>query len=230
MLRTFAKYLQPKTLNRQGYTIDQTILIVAIIAILITLIIITIGWQLINRTSGTKAGSQLKQVEDSISQFYAAARVFPHQAFTTAPTSLQTAFVLSGNVPTGLTLLPSIASSTLTNYVGGFRVSGQLLQNSNNGTVAMINGDAAGWTASPAGRQSLIVGFTNVPLSDAEEADRAIDGAVNGNTGRVIFTANPASPNTTAAGCLPAAGGAVTVPTGVPTSPVSLCYVAAPVN
>ena len=29
--------------SRQGYTIDQTILIVAIIAILITLVIITIG-------------------------------------------------------------------------------------------------------------------------------------------------------------------------------------------
>ena len=68
--RLFSRFLSNK-----GYTIDQTILIVAIIAILITLVIVTVGWQLINRTSGTKAAAQVRQVEDANGQFFSAQRV-----------------------------------------------------------------------------------------------------------------------------------------------------------
>ena len=53
-----------------GYTLDQTILIVAIIAILITLIVATIGWALLNRAGGTKLAAQLKQIEDANGLFF----------------------------------------------------------------------------------------------------------------------------------------------------------------
>lgn len=64
-----------------GYTLDQTILIVAIIAILITLIVATIGWELLNRAGGTKLAAQFKQIEDSNGLFFANHGVWPHAAF-----------------------------------------------------------------------------------------------------------------------------------------------------
>lgn len=226
MLRIFNKYYGQIFNRREGYTIDQTILIVAIIAILITLIIITIGWQLINRTSGTKLGSQLKQVEDSITQFYAANKVFPDQAFTATPTIAQTAVVLTGNTA-GLTTLPSIQATNLSNFLGGFRTTGtagsSVLNNSYGGTINIMRGDPTNFTGSPAGRQYLVVEFTQVPLSDAQEADRAIDNAMSNSAGRLVY-------NTT--GCLTNTGGTFNAVSALTTTPATVfaCYVAASTN
>jgi Tfp pilus assembly protein PilE len=226
------RYLNPayylNTKSRHAYTIDQTILIVAIIAILITLIIVTIGWQLINRTSGTKLGSQLSQLETAISQFYSNTKSFPHQAFSTAPSTPATgyALVLAGVTPSGGTLLAS-AASNLTNLVNGFEINGTTnLQNSFGGTVSLINtGSVANWVAgAPAASQYIAVQLTNVPLSDAQEADRAIDRAIGNNAGQVVYTA--------AANCLPTAGNAVAAISALATSPatVTLCYLVSPIN
>jgi hypothetical protein len=225
------RYYHPaQMMNRKGYTLDQTILIVVIIAILITMIIVTLGWQLINRTSGTKLSSQLSQVEDAITQFYGMVRVFPHQAFATAPTTATTGnvFVMTGSVPAGATLLPSINVANLTNLLGKFDTAGSAVQNKYGGNISMVNGTVTAWTGSASTGQYLIVEFTNVPLADAQEADRVVDGDVAttaaGNIGRLVL-----SPNATT--CLPNAGSSVAVPSALPTtSPVRVCYVASPIN
>jgi len=225
MLRILNKYYGRIFSRREGYTIDQTILIVAIIAILITLIIITIGWQLINRTSGTKLGSQLKQVEDSITQFYAAQKVFPHQAFATAPTAAATGnvLVMAAVTPAGAALLPTINAANLSNLLGGFRINGTTsLQNSYGGNISMMPGSVNAWTGAPATNTYLVVEFAQVPLSDAQEADRAIDGAQNATQGRLVYG------NST---CLPASAGAAVGAVTAGTNPtVFACYVAASTN
>lgn len=211
--------------KRAGYTIDQTILIVAIIAILITLIIVTLGWTLINRTSGTKLGSQMRQVEDGVSQFFAAHRVFPHQAFATQPTNPATGvpLIMAGVVPAGATLLPTISTSNLTNLLGGFTINGTTsLRNSYGGDISIRNNSVNAWTGAPATNQYLVIQFAQVPLSDAQEADRAVDGTGNGASGRVVYSN---------AACLPAtAGSAVTTVTTGTNATVNLCYVAAAIN
>jgi Tfp pilus assembly protein PilE len=74
--------LSQRLRRADGYTIDQTILIVAIIAILVTIIILTVGWNIINKASGTKLAAQFKQIEDANGQFYAQHRTWPHRAYT----------------------------------------------------------------------------------------------------------------------------------------------------
>jgi Tfp pilus assembly protein PilE len=82
---------------RRGYTIDQTILIVAIIAILITLVIVTIGWTLLGRAGGNKVGSQLTQIQPAVAQFYNINRTYP-----STMASLSTAGLLNlGNTVSG---------------------------------------------------------------------------------------------------------------------------------
>ena len=71
--------------------------------------------------------------------------------------------------------------------------------------------------------QRLVVQFANMPLADAQEADKTIDGSIDATKGRVIYSA---------ASCLNAtSGGATTVPTAQPTaSLVTLCYAANTIN
>jgi hypothetical protein len=218
-------FQQKLTRQRDGYTIDQTILIVAIIAILITLVIMTIGWQLINRTSGTKLGSQFKQVEDAITQFYAAQKSFPHDAFSTPPIGVAQGniLILAGVTPQGAALLPTINSANLSNLLGGFKINNdESLRNSYGGDISMLPGTVNAWTGAPSGNIYLVVEFAQVPLSDAKEADRAVDGAEDHAEGRLVY-AN--------ASCLPGSPQAAVGAVGQATnSTVFACYVAASVN
>jgi hypothetical protein len=224
------KYLNPsyhlRNAARGGYTIDQTILIVVIIAILITLVIVTIGWQLINRTSGTKAASQLSQMEDAIGQFYGSTRFWPHLAFTTAPTTPATgnALILAGITPAGAVVNASIPATSLTNHVSGFTVNGTTsIRNSYGGDISMVNATVNNWTGASATSQFMVVQFASVPVTDAQEADRAIDSTAAHNSGRLVYST---------ASCLPAAGGAAAAIAGAAptTGNVSVCYVASALN
>lgn len=221
--RLFQRLLSTKGLSNKGYTIDQTILIVAIIAILITLIIVTVGWQLINRTSGTKAGAQLKQVEDANGQFFSAHRVWPSSAQPSAvtPTPTQNMAALVNNNISTSAWNASVRTAELRNLLPGFRISGSGLStvvyhnfgSSTNATVEQqVN------TVSTLGTdRRLVVQFRDVPLSDAEEADDAIDGAKDATRGRVFYGTSA---------CMNSSfGGAATVPSSQPTaSTVYLCY------
>ena len=148
--------------NRKGYTIDQTILIVAIIAILITLIIVTIGWTLLNRTGGTKLASQLQQVETAVAQFYEGPgnRQFPAS-------------------------LAQLQNNGLTSY----RTSGTVYLNDWNGAVTLALGSTGATppVGMPANTQYVIMESAGVPLAEARRADAVIDGAEGTTSGRVII-------------------------------------------
>ena len=60
-----------------GYTIDQTILIVAVIAILVTMIIGSVGWDLLSRAGGTKLQSHLVQMENAAGSFFSQYGLWP---------------------------------------------------------------------------------------------------------------------------------------------------------
>lgn len=224
MKKTFQRLFN-RMLSNKGYTIDQTILIVAIIAILITLVIITVGWQLINRTSGTKAGAQFKQVEDANGTFFSDQRVWPHQGQAAAtPTATSNMAILTGAV-SGTDLGASINKSKVRNQLPGFKVTGTgpsavTSHNfGNGGAITQMNGTYPA-SANVGTDNRLVIQFASVPLNDAKEADIAIDGAEGYNTGRLIYRAST--------NCLPAsAGSTATVDTTQPTSAnVNVCYAA----
>lgn len=179
--------------SRKGYTIDQTILIIAIIAILITLIILTIAWALINRSSGTRAGSQLNQIEDAIGQFYSVQKIWPTDGYSTGTTvvnSTQAAAVLAG----AFAPLGGADTTDQRNYIKGFKLSatgttGKVL-NGYGGTVLLEK--AIGLAANGVGtsKKFLVVTFPSVPVSDFNEADKAIDGAMDGAAGRLYAVAD----------------------------------------
>jgi type II secretory pathway pseudopilin PulG len=144
--------------SRQGYTIDQTILIVAIIAILITLVIVTIGWTLLNRTGGTKLASQLGQIDDAVAQFYDTNRAFPTD--------------LAGLQNAGLTTFRVNGSAYLNDFGGDVQIR----------QIATGTAQPAGLTAST---NYLWVQQQSIPLAEARRADESIDGVFAGNAGRV---------------------------------------------
>jgi hypothetical protein len=215
------KQLTKLMANRHGYTIDQTILIVAIIAILITLIIVTIGWQLINRTSGTKLGSQFRQIEDANGQFYSAQRMWPHQAIDT-PTSANIALALANALPSSVAWNASVNQNELRNLLPGFaNAGGGLVHNyGNGGSILMMPGTVGAWGVTGS-NEYAVVQFTDMPVSEAREADRAIDGTEDAAHGRLVY-----QPNTS--DCLPATPGAAASGPGAVgnASTVNVCYAA----
>jgi type II secretory pathway pseudopilin PulG len=188
--------------KRQGYTIDQTILIVAIIAILITLIITTIGWTLLTRTTGNKLASYMTQMDTAINSFYNDNRRFP--TTTDGIAAFQTA---------GLTKFRQVVTGTVTSFrheIGG-----------PNGTVRLIN-PATSTAAIPGGgvatdQPHIVIEFTGIPLAEANQADMSMDGVASNSAGRV-YTSNDTTCDAT---------GAITpVATAAGATTVTVCYVA----
>ncbi len=163
-----------------GYTIDQTVLIVAIIAILITIIVTTVGIDLINRASGTKMSSQLKQVEDSVSVFFANNLFWPHQDPAIVDTT--NAGYLAADDTTALT-------NAFADEFPGFEVVG-ILQHTfgiGGGNIEIIHVQ----DIPAAGTDRYVVLFRDVPYEEANNADRAIDGrTAAGNEGRLRIGEN----------------------------------------
>jgi type II secretory pathway pseudopilin PulG len=188
--------------SRQGYTIDQTILIVAIIAILITLIIITIGWTLLTRTTGNKLASYMTQMDTAINSFYNDNRRFPATGDGIA--AFQTA---------GLTKFRRVGTTgqDFRHEIGG-----------PNGTVRLINpATSLAWIPGggvDVGLPHIVIEFTLVPLSEANQADISMDGVASNVAGRVYTTGADTCENGTAmrAAAAPAAGATT----------VTVCYVA----
>lgn len=209
----------PTWRSARGYTIDQTILIVAIIAILVTIIIISVGWSLLNKASGSKLASQLRQVEDAAGQFYAEHRMWPHQAIT-APDAAANIRALSG-IPTAA-WQPGIVVVNVKNLIPGFRSDGTSTNHtfSNGGTVKLLDGspNAAENTAVPGTNKYLIVEFSDVPVAEIESADLAIDGVSDNQKGRLVYSTST---------CLPgSAGAAMPTTTNTTTGSAFVCYLA----
>jgi type II secretory pathway pseudopilin PulG len=184
--------------SRQGYTIDQTILIVAIIAILITLVIITIGWTLLTRTTGNKLASYMTQMDTAINSFYNDNRRFPATGDGIA--AFQTA---------GLSKFRQDGTS-FRHEIGG-----------PDGTVRLIN-PAASLAAVPGGgvatgQPHIVIEFTEVPLAEANQADISMDGVAGFNIGRVYTTQSTCEDGANMRAPAAAAAGSIDV---------TVCYVA----
>lgn len=202
-----------------GYTIDQTILIVAIIAILVTLIIISVGWQLINRTSGTKLASQFKQIEDANGLFYSTFRIWPDESYSTPATidSNSNVQALAG-VTGAVTYRATVPSSQQRNFIPGFKINGttSVLHNfsgSGNTVLMLRKTNPFGLTGS-----YLVAEFNQVPFSEVIEAERTVDAGPNGTAdyanGRVVASTGD---------CLSSTPTGVTASTA-PGTLVNVCY------
>lgn len=178
-----------------GYTIDQTILIVAIIAILVTIVIITVGWSLINKSKGASLASQMKQIEQANASFFVAYKVWPHQSYTaevTGNASWANINALTGDASL-VTYVTNVTSSPdyPRNFIPGLRfdsVTKSMMHNLGTyGQMAQVE------RVNPhgiAGRY-LVIYFGEVPFSDVQQAELAIDGTENYQTGRITASINP---------------------------------------
>lgn len=224
--------LMQRLRRTEGYTIDQTILIVAIIAILVTMVILTVGWNIINKASGTKLAAQFKQIEDANGQFYAQHRTWPQRAYSAPAPSAMLNMAALANSAAITTWEPNIVTSQRRNLISGINVTatGQATHSfgSNNPTTNLVTQQAN--TANAWGLNAaniyMVVQMQNVPITEARNADEGIDATADATSdtgaddGRLVYgttacingTANGAAPAPTA----PAAG----------TNNVFVCYAA----
>lgn len=178
-----------------GYTIDQTILIVAVIAVLITLIIGSVGWDLLSRAGGTKLASHLGQIEDANSSFYAKMGVWPHDAMAQAG-------IAARRNDTGNILVLKDRDATFANsgqaarfftrfqdYLPGFTVDNTATPTAvehtygNGGEIAQVENTAQ----CPGNSTFLRITMTNVPVQEILEADKNIDNSDGAAAGRLTW-------------------------------------------
>lgn len=176
--------------SSQGYTIDQTILIVAIIAILVTLIIITVGWNLINKTSGTKLASQLRQIEDANGQFYSTYRTWADQSYTGTTNATRNLLALTADSTIAYNATVSNSSAGTRNFLPGFskNATPAVVHNFGSGTTGVMTMARVVKPFDTLPGTYLVIQMNNVPFSEVLEAEHAIDGESNTNTssGRVV--------------------------------------------
>lgn len=188
-----------------GYTLDQTILIVAVIAILVTIIVGSMGWELLGRAGGTKLASHLRQIETANGQFYSEHAMWPQDATGSdgeegSPDNNM--LVLLGD--TG-SLGSDGTDLELKNYIPSYEIDSGTVRHpfGNGGTVTQALGTLpASGTVEPGtpadGDQSyLVIQYSNVPIAEATDADKSIDGKAAGDdfatSGRVRFDASGSS-------------------------------------
>ena len=178
------KTMQGAIRRNLGYTIDQTILIVAVIAVLITLIIASVGWDLLSRAGGAKLASYFKQIEDANAQFYAKMGVWPHDAMNQAG-------IAARQNPAGYILVLKDRDATFTatgsgqrffdrfqDYLPGFSVDNATTPTTvehsfgNGGDITQAVG---GSTVCPGNSDYLRVTMTGVTIQEIIEADSNID-------------------------------------------------------
>lgn len=179
-----------------GYTIDQTILIVAVIAVLITLIIASVGWDLLNRTSGTKFASYLKQIEEANGAFYARQGVWPHVAVADEGAG-------GTEIEANLAVLADVAVLNAGTqyverwkpYLNGFDVvndgtaGAEVWHQFGSGGMMTQDDMPRGSAECPDGASHLVITINDVPATELNNADEAIDGEINNADGRLQWGA-----------------------------------------
>lgn len=189
--------------HNAGYTLDQTILIVAIIAILITLIVATVGWNLLSRAGGTKLAAQLRQVEDANGQFYSEFGMWPGDAIaatggtnnsTTRGAVLYSSAVYGSSTAPGAdtlrnnhrNFLPGFEYDGVNNIIRhSFGAGGEIRQHivdTGTNAIGSINNGVY-----------YVVHFRDVPRAEAFEVDEKIDGTSGTNAGRVKLVSSTAT-------------------------------------
>ncbi len=175
-----------QNLRRQaGYTIDQTILIVAVIAILVTMIIGSVGWDLLTRAGSTKLQSHLVQFENATGSFFAQYNLWPHQASATPADTTVTFSTLILETALQAALQ---GSGNFRNYLQGYRNDGGTVNHpfgAGTGTVGLT-------TAVDAGQTFMVFEMTGVPSDEFESADEAMDNGADWQTGRLRAATDPA--------------------------------------
>jgi type II secretory pathway pseudopilin PulG len=184
--------------SSKGYTLDQTILIIAIIAILVTLIILTVGWSLINRASGTRLASQIGNVQDALGNYYGDVKQWPK---STTDDPAHTAAALAGF---------NDSNGSTKNYIAGLTTAASGVSHNLNSqtyravSIYQVPGSATAWTG-PAGTTYEVVEFQNVAGSDFTNADNAIDSGDGGQAGSLRIIAATGTAPATTGGCFAAA-------------------------
>ncbi len=180
-----------------GYTIDQTILIIAIIAILITIIIATVGWDLLQRAGGAKVASHLRQIEGAIGEFYSRHQLWPHESVGAAVGAAGAAViadqtqVLNVAAPAGATMDPAFVAAdhkvALPSYALGAAANDGLEHGLGAGgagnmllrTVATCGGIAG---------NTYEINLTQMTQDEVERADASLDGGDGNAAGRLRWT------------------------------------------
>lgn len=179
-----------QTLRRQaGYTIDQTILIVAVIAILVTMIVGSVGWDLLTRAGSTKLQSHLVQFENAAGSFFSQYNMWPQQASSTpADTTVNFRTLIDETA-----LQPAMqGAGNFRNYLPAYTVDGGVVNHpfgSGNGTVGLTT-DVDG------GQTYIVFEMTLVPSEEFNRADEGVDGRQDWQAGRLRSNVDPAGAQT----------------------------------
>jgi hypothetical protein len=181
-------------LAQPGYTLDQTILIIAIIAILITVIILTVGWKLLGNAAGTRLAGQLGDVKDALSGYYGQHQHWPKG--TTSNPTLDAAALAGFNDINGNTKNYLVG---LLSNAGGVTHNLNLMAN-RNVLLSQVNGSGSNWPG-PTGSVYEVVEFQNISGSDFTAADAVIDAGDGGNQGKIRVIAAAGSAPGVGAGC-----------------------------
>lgn len=146
-----------------GFTLDQTILVVAVIAVLATVIISSVAWDVLSKANATKLTAHLTQIGDAMGQYY---RDNSHQWPTDStqlveylggsyssqgPNDLRTPFA-SGSTPSSMSIPSAFANGR-----------------------ELASGSACD-PDDPSNDCYVVMEMTNVDTADVVQADKNIDG------------------------------------------------------
>lgn len=168
-----------------GYTIDQTILIVSVIAVLVTMIIGSVGWDLLTRAGATKLVSHLRQIEQANGQFYAAHGIWPHDALKSSAQNNALCALVD----------PDAVDTSVTNGAQVRNLLPAYTHDCDTGSVTHSTGNAAAEMRSqdiPTMNDNyLVVELQQVAMPEIIEADKVIDGDPAGSpdSGRIRYDA-----------------------------------------
>jgi len=169
-----------------GYTIDQTILIVAVIAILITMIIASVGWDLLSRAGGTKLASHLRQFETGVGQFFAKHAVWPHQAGGSTGVGQGSANFRALVTSSVIDAQYSDEPGEFENYLPSYEDADPVQHFFGGGGDVTLDEEVE----PVSGQTYLTFTMIGVPKQEYEEADKKIDGEVDYAVGRLQGTDN----------------------------------------
>ncbi|MCP4355830.1 MAG: type II secretion system protein [Proteobacteria bacterium] len=167
-----------------GFTLDQTILVVAVIAVLATVIISSVAWTVLTRANATRMTAHLAQIADSVGNYYQDnGNDWPANAAELQP-------YLAGYSVSGA------SADELVTPFGTSNVESRLSFD-NAGSVLSAVG-ASGTACNTATQESdcyFTVTLSNIQAQEAAEANNAIDGKSEGvvalasTKGRLRWTA-----------------------------------------
>jgi hypothetical protein len=227
----YSRQKRPLQWDNKGYTIDQTILIVAIISILITLVIITVGWTLLGRTTGTKLTTQVKDIEHSISEFFVTYGEWPTRSYTGTMTMQDSAMALKGST-SGLTFTAAVLAKgdgSVKDLLQGLQIKNGALRHGFSNTAATGTTDGPSIylrevtnpTALYPGTYNMIL-MDDVPYNAAKVLEQEIDGDIDFSNGKVIMGTGGTGCNYGTASNLPASPDSNQL--------VDLCYLSTRIN